>query len=169
MAPGQGACLAPPCSNLRSFGSKCSLLYWRKYLRHCWDFPTPPSDSEPGTLCVPPLPSPRYAPVSSNGIKLGRKAATPKCEDDPEVWAISGWAISGSRGTCGQPVFSIASGSIQEKSSNMNVPPTYHSKCLMLRLTWTDPCFYIHRLAIISISRCGPPISRPFQSDPEPN
>jgi len=40
--------LAPPSSNLRSFGSKFTVL---KYLRHCWDFSAPPSDSAPGELC----------------------------------------------------------------------------------------------------------------------
>ena len=44
------------CSNLRSFGS--NILYWRKYLRHCWDF------SAPGALCSPP----RYATVSSRQV-----------------------------------------------------------------------------------------------------
>ena len=28
--------------NLRSFGSKC-ILYWRKYLWHCWDFSKSPA------------------------------------------------------------------------------------------------------------------------------
>jgi len=36
MAPGEEANLAPPCSNLRSFGA--NVLYWRKYLWHFWDF-----------------------------------------------------------------------------------------------------------------------------------
>ena len=36
MAPGQGASLVPPCSNLR-----CTVGYWRKYLLHCWDISAP--------------------------------------------------------------------------------------------------------------------------------
>ena len=51
--PGQDTSLAPPCSNLRSFGS--NVLYWRKYLWHCWVF------SAPGALC--PLAPSRYAPA----------------------------------------------------------------------------------------------------------
>jgi len=52
----QEASLVPPCSKLRSFGSKCSLLYWKKYLCHCWDFLATPviwqpcSDSTPKEL-----------------------------------------------------------------------------------------------------------------------
>ena len=42
MTPGAEANLAPPCSNLRSFGSKYRLLYWRKHLWYCWDFRRPP-------------------------------------------------------------------------------------------------------------------------------
>jgi len=38
MAPRQETTRAPPCSNLRSFGGT---LYWRKYLRSCWNFSTP--------------------------------------------------------------------------------------------------------------------------------
>jgi len=37
--PGQEACLSSP-------GSK-----WRKYLRHCWDFPALPTASTPVALC----------------------------------------------------------------------------------------------------------------------
>jgi len=58
--PGQEASLAPLCPNLRSFGS--NVLYWRKYLWHCWDlfsFPAvisrPRSDSAPGN-CAPLAP-----------------------------------------------------------------------------------------------------------------
>jgi len=38
--PGQEVSLAPPFSNLRSFGSKCTAL---KCLWHCWDFSAPPA------------------------------------------------------------------------------------------------------------------------------
>jgi len=40
--PGQEASFALLYSNLRSFGSKCWLMYWRKCLWHCWDFSAPP-------------------------------------------------------------------------------------------------------------------------------
>jgi len=40
--PGQEASLAPPCSNLRSFGSKYTVLKKVAYLWHCWDFRRPP-------------------------------------------------------------------------------------------------------------------------------
>ena len=63
--PGQEASLAPPCSNLRSVGIKCTVL--NKVLVQFWDFsaPTavmrsPHSDSTPGELC--PTCHPRYAP-----------------------------------------------------------------------------------------------------------
>jgi len=57
--PGQETSLAPPCSNLRSFGNKCTAL--KKYLRHCWDLSAPPSVSAPGALCplCPPSLRPR--------------------------------------------------------------------------------------------------------------
>ena len=54
--PGQEASLAPPCSNLRSFGSKCSLLYWRKYLWHCCDFSAPPAMIQHLGNCAPLAP-----------------------------------------------------------------------------------------------------------------
>jgi len=63
-ARGQEASLSPRCSNLRSFWS--NVLYWRRYLWHCWDFFSSPavisrpppwcaprSDSAPGELCLP--------------------------------------------------------------------------------------------------------------------
>ena len=35
--PGKETSLAPPCSNI--YGrSEANVLYWRKYLQHCWDF-----------------------------------------------------------------------------------------------------------------------------------
>jgi len=40
--------LALPCSSLRSSRSKCRLLYWRKNLRHCWDFSVTPVIRRPG-------------------------------------------------------------------------------------------------------------------------
>jgi len=55
--PGQETSLAPPCSNIRSFGSKCALL------KNCWNFSAPPSDSAPESLC-PPCPH-RYVPTRS--------------------------------------------------------------------------------------------------------
>ena len=63
--PGQKASLAPPCSNLRSFGTKCIVL---KYLWHCWHFSAPAaviqrprSDSAPDELCPPdPLVTPLW-------------------------------------------------------------------------------------------------------------
>jgi len=39
MAPRARSKLAPPCSNLRCFASKCTV--WRKYLWRCWDFLAP--------------------------------------------------------------------------------------------------------------------------------
>ena len=51
----------PPCSNLRSFGSKCTVLYWRKYLWHCWDF------SAPGELWPP---CPLVRPLSVGGYVI---------------------------------------------------------------------------------------------------
>jgi len=42
--------LAPPCSNPWSFGP--NVLYWRKYLWHCWDFSALLSDSTLG-FCAP--------------------------------------------------------------------------------------------------------------------
>ena len=55
--PGQGRRLAPPCSNLTSYGSKCTVL--RKVLRPCWDFSAPLSHSAPGALCpLDPLVTP---------------------------------------------------------------------------------------------------------------
>ena len=51
--------------------SKANLLYWRKYLWHCWDFSAPPEviqrpqgELAPEELC-PPCP-PRYAPAANN-------------------------------------------------------------------------------------------------------
>jgi len=49
--PGQETSFPPPCSDLRSCGSKCTLLKKVQCLRHCWDF------SGPGAL-----PSPSNAP-----------------------------------------------------------------------------------------------------------
>ena len=44
--------LAPPCSNLRAFGSKCRPTVLKNWLWHCCDFlPTPRSDSAPEKLC----------------------------------------------------------------------------------------------------------------------
>ena len=68
--PGKEKSLAPPCSNLRSFGSKCTIL--KKKLRHFWNFSAPPSESAPGVLC-PPCP-PRYTP----GVTLRDKVRS--CE-----------------------------------------------------------------------------------------
>ena len=72
--PGQEASLAPPCSNLRSFGSKCTIL--KKVLSTLLGLLEPPqsfsnptvvrshhSDSAPGELC-PSCPR-RYAPVKN--------------------------------------------------------------------------------------------------------
>ena len=56
--PRKETSLAHPCSNLRSFGSKCNVL--KKKLQHFWNFSAPPIESAPGVLC-PPCP-PRYAP-----------------------------------------------------------------------------------------------------------
>ena len=36
--------------------------------------------------------------------------------------------------------------------------PVYHSKCLVLRLTWNETCYFYHGLSSISIGRCGPPL-----------
>ena len=55
--PEQEASFAPPCSNLRF--SEANVLYWRKYLQHCWGFSAPfavirrpHSDSAPGEWCL---------------------------------------------------------------------------------------------------------------------
>ena len=58
MGPGQEASLAPPCSNLRSFVSKCAVLK-KVYLQHCWDM----TFRHPAN-CAPLSPS-RYAPAWS--------------------------------------------------------------------------------------------------------
>jgi len=49
--------------HVRTWGlSEANVLYWSKYLRHCWDFSAPPaviwcphSASAPGELCPPSL------------------------------------------------------------------------------------------------------------------
>jgi len=46
---GQEISLPPLCSNIRSFGSKCTVL--KKSACHCWYFLTSRSDSAPGELC----------------------------------------------------------------------------------------------------------------------
>jgi len=51
---GQETSLAPPCSNLRSFGSKCTVL--KKCLWQCCDFWPPAVIRRPGN-CTPLLPS----------------------------------------------------------------------------------------------------------------
>ena len=69
MVPGARSKCGAQCLNLRSFGSKSTVLKSSPLcLWHCWDFSAPPaviwrpySDSTPGELC--PL-SPRYAPAS---------------------------------------------------------------------------------------------------------
>jgi len=52
---GQEASFPPPCSNLRSFASKCTVLKRVGYMWHCWDILAPPAvirrphiDSAPG-------------------------------------------------------------------------------------------------------------------------
>ena len=65
MSPGLEASLAPPCSNLRYFGS--NLLRWRKYLWYCWDFLASPQWFGARGI-VPPFP-PRYAPVRISSIR----------------------------------------------------------------------------------------------------
>jgi len=57
--------------------SKANLLYWRKYLWHCWDFSAPPaviqrshSELAPGEL-FPPC-RPRYAPAANNLLLRAR-------------------------------------------------------------------------------------------------
>jgi len=45
--------LGAPCSNQRSFASKCTVGYWRKNLRHCWDFSAPRSDLPPLPIATP--------------------------------------------------------------------------------------------------------------------
>jgi len=53
--------------HVRTWGlSEVNVLYWRKYLWHCWDFSAPPAvirrthnDSSPGSCALLP---PRYAP-----------------------------------------------------------------------------------------------------------
>ena len=64
--PGKETSLAPPFSNLRSFGSKYTVL--KKKLQHFWNFSAPPSESAPRVFC-PPCPS-RYAP---GGMTLHHK------------------------------------------------------------------------------------------------
>ena len=56
--PGQEASLAIPCSDLRSFGSKCTAL--KKVLATLLGLFGGPSHSAPGALC--PLAPPSYAP-----------------------------------------------------------------------------------------------------------
>jgi len=52
--PGQEASLAPPCSKLRSFGSKCTVLM-KVLVTLLGLFGAPPIDSAPGELCPPCL------------------------------------------------------------------------------------------------------------------
>jgi len=63
---GQEASLVP---HVRTWGlSEAIVLYWRKYLWHCWDLSVPPaviwgphSNSSPGVLCPP------YTPCYASG------------------------------------------------------------------------------------------------------
>ena len=71
MAPGARSKFGAPCSNLRSFGSKYTLL--KKVLVTLLGLfgalrshSSPHSDSAPGELC-PPFP-PRYAPAYNSPI-----------------------------------------------------------------------------------------------------
>jgi len=66
--PGQETSLAPSCSNLRSFGSKCIVLK-KVLVTLLGPFGAPRSDSAPGELC--PLDPPRYTP-EINSISLQR-------------------------------------------------------------------------------------------------
>ena len=73
---GQEASLAPSCSNLSSFGSKCTVL--KKYLWHCWDFSAPPAVIRRLILTrrprkFTPLPSPSVPPLSTKwNLCLGK-------------------------------------------------------------------------------------------------
>ena len=50
------------CSHVQSWGlSEANVLYWRKYLRHCWDFSAPPAVIRRPGNCAPR--PPRYAPM----------------------------------------------------------------------------------------------------------
>jgi len=49
---GQETGLAPPCSNLRSFGSKCTVL--KKLHATCWDFSAAPMIRPPGIVPLCP-------------------------------------------------------------------------------------------------------------------
>ena len=63
---GQEISLPPLCSNLRSFGSKCTVL--KKCLWHCWYFLVSRNDLAPGELC-PLAPSLR---LWCYAIKIGK-------------------------------------------------------------------------------------------------
>jgi len=87
--PGQEATLSPPCSNLRSFGSKCTVLQ-KVHLWHCWDLSGPPaviwcprSDSAPGEL-FPPCP-PRYAPEPR--APLAAPMSRTQSTDSSKAWS----------------------------------------------------------------------------------
>ena len=56
--PRQETGLAPPMFEPEVFRKRMYCIE-RKYLRHCWDFSTPPCNSAPGAL-FPPLPFPHY-------------------------------------------------------------------------------------------------------------
>ena len=64
--PGKETSLAPPCSNLRSFGSKCTALK-KVLVTSLGLFGALRSNSAPGELCPPFLP--RYAPDWDKSIQ----------------------------------------------------------------------------------------------------
>jgi len=63
--PGQETCLAPTCSNLRFFRSKCAVL--KKVLVTLLELFGVPSDSTPGALC--PLFRPSLRPCRGSCVK----------------------------------------------------------------------------------------------------
>jgi len=73
--PGQESSLAPPCSNLRSFGSKCTVLKKVANLWHFWDFPAPPTVIRIPENCFP-LALPLYAPVPRAEFSKSRSDLT---------------------------------------------------------------------------------------------
>ena len=82
--PGHEARLAPPCLNLRSFGSKCTVLK-NVFVTLLGLYGAPHSDLAPPLRfgargIVTPLPPPRYAPVQYGACSLWCKKGKAFCE-----------------------------------------------------------------------------------------
>jgi len=87
MAPGQEASLASPCSNLRSFGSKFTVLkkvhvtLLRLFSAQCSDSASPAVIRRQGIVL--PLPIPRYAPATVTYSSVLSTLKTSKITNSP--------------------------------------------------------------------------------------